>query len=433
MEKRIDITKILRVITMFSLVFFLFACGYSDEAADIGCEGTTDEEFAEQHRDCWQAAVVGAIYRTTGKLTMSMYDKLTQGAMALMMVAFAVWLSFRMLKHISSFTEESPAEVWTEVVKKFFVCLVCGLLASSTSGVLFILNSVIFPVYNAFLELGSAMIGHISAKKEFAMLGTTWKVPFSSDMQMQYDIVCKAGTLGAASLDHGFPAEPQKMMECLTCAISERMNFGIQLGWKVITQVGFMAFICGLVLIFTFWIVKIGFAFYLVDAIFRFAMMVMLLPILIMAYAFKPTSKWARIGFLTIINSAAFMMCIALVMIMIFAATQQVFSEQQAAFESEEVLADVSVPFIMFLLIAFLAVGSLNVAKSVVDQLVGGGGEANFQKRAGKALMGVAKWAGGLAGKAVMNAALANSETLRNIKSGADAAKAKLNSWAGRE
>ena len=195
MEKRIDITKILRVITMFSLVFFLFACGYSDEAADIGCEGTTDEEFAEQHRDCWQAAVVGAIYRTTGKLTMSMYDKLTQGAMALMMVAFAVWLSFRMLKHISSFTEESPAEVWTEVVKKFFVCLVCGLLASSTSGVLFILNSVIFPVYNAFLELGSAMIGHISAKKEFAMLGTTWKVPFSSDMQMQYDIVCKAGTL----------------------------------------------------------------------------------------------------------------------------------------------------------------------------------------------------------------------------------------------
>ena len=435
MEKRIDITKILRVIAMFSLVFFLFACGHSDKTAEIGGEGVSEEAFAEQHRDCWQAAVVGAIYRTTGQLTMSMYNRLTQGAMALMMVAFAVWLAFRMLKHLSSFTEESPAEVWTEVIKKFFVCLVCGILANSTTGVLFVLNSIIFPVYNAFLELGSAMIGHISGKEEFALLGKTWKVPFSSDMQMQYDVVCKVGKLGGASLDQGFPPEPQKMMECLTCAISERMNFGIQLGWRVIGEVGFMAFICGLVLILSFWFVKIGFAFYLVDSIFRFAMMVMILPILIMSYAFKPTSKWARVGFLTIINSAAFMMCIALIMIMIFAATQQVLNEQQVAlaFSNRLALADFSVPMIMLLLIAFLAVGSLNVAKSIVDQLVGGGGEANFQKRAGKALMGLAKWAGGLFGKAAINLALANSEKLRNIKAGADSAKAKLNSWAGRK
>ena len=100
MEKRIDITKILRVIAMFSLVFFLFACGHSDKTAEIGGEGVSEEAFAEQHRDCWQAAVVGAIYRTTGQLTMSMYNRLTQGAMALMMVAFAVWLAFRMLKHL---------------------------------------------------------------------------------------------------------------------------------------------------------------------------------------------------------------------------------------------------------------------------------------------------------------------------------------------
>ena len=437
MEKKIDITKILRVIAMFSLVFFLFACGDTNSTPDLGCEETSEEEFEQQHHECWQAAMLGAIYKTTGKLAMAMYDKLTQGAMALMMVAFAVWLSFRMLKHLSSFTEESPAEVWTEIIKKFFVCLVCGILASSTTGVMFVLNSIIFPVYNAFLELGSAMIGHVSANKEIAIIGTDWSVPipFTKKLQMQYDILCKVGKLGAASLDQGFPAEPQKMMECLTCAISERMNFGIKLGWIVVGQVGVMALVCGVVLIVTFWIVKIGFAFYLVDSIFRFAMMTIMLPLLIMAYAFKPTSKWTKVGFLTIINSAAFMMCIALIMIMIFAATQQVLNEQQVAlaFSNRLALADFSVPMIMLLLIAFLAVGSLGVAKNIVDQLVGGGGEANFQKRAGKALMGVAKWAGGLVGKAAMNAALANSAKLRNIKAGADAIQAKLNSWAGRE
>ena len=33
-----------------------------------------------------------------------------------MMVAFAVWFAFRIMRHVSSFTEESPAEVWTEVM-----------------------------------------------------------------------------------------------------------------------------------------------------------------------------------------------------------------------------------------------------------------------------------------------------------------------------
>ena len=42
MEKKIDITKILRVIAMFSLVFFLFACGHSDKTAEIGGEGVSE-------------------------------------------------------------------------------------------------------------------------------------------------------------------------------------------------------------------------------------------------------------------------------------------------------------------------------------------------------------------------------------------------------
>ena len=390
MEKRIDMTKILRVIAMFSLVFFLFACGDVDKVSTATDSGngdmTSEDAIEEQHRECWQAAVVGTIYKTTGQLTMSMYDKMTQGAMALMMVAFAVWLSFRMLKHMSSFTEESPAEVWTEVIKKFFVCLVCGLLASSTTGVLFVLNSIIFPVYGAFLELGSAMISHVSKYKEISILGTTWDVPFTQKLQMEHDVLCKAGRMGAATLDHGFPAEPQRMMECLTCAINERMNYGIKLGWISMLLPGVMATICGFILVCVFCFVKLGFAFYLVDAIFRFAMMVMILPLLIMSYAFKPTAKWAKSGFLVIVNSAVFMMFIALIMIMIFAATQQVLLEYKDVLLDRFSLSNISVPFIMLLLISFLTVESLGIAQKISKKMVGGIGEANFQKQAGKLL-----------------------------------------------
>lgn len=437
MEKKFDITKILRVVAMFSLVFLLFACGGNDAVTtavnDTEGKPVSEEEMEANTKDCWQAAVIGTIYETTGKLTMSMYNRLTEGAMALMMVAFALWLCFRMMKHVSSFTEESPAEVWTEVSRKFFICFVCGLLASSTEGVLFVLNSIIFPLYNAFLELGSAMIQNVSVQGggSFNYNARVMNIPFSGEVSAQYDIVCKAGVLSKASID-GFPGEPAKMMECLTCAINERLNFGIKLGWIVMLQKGVMAFFCGLILVCVFLFVKLGFAFYLVDAIFRFAMMVMILPILIMAYAFKPTKKWTQVGFMTILNSAAFMMCIAIVMIMIFAATQQVLIEQKEVLEDKGSFADFSVPFIMLLLIAFLTVGSLGVAKSIVDNLVGGGGEANVQKQFAKAVAGIGKavltWVTGGIGRV----ALENSAKLRKMRAGANALKVKMNNWAGR-
>ncbi len=450
MEKKFDITKILRVVAMFSLVFMLFACGGNDEVTtavnDTDGKPVSEEDMEANAKDCWQAAVVGTIYETTGKLTMSMYTRLTEGAMALMMVAFALWLCFRMMKHVSSFTEESPAEVWTEVSRKFFICFACGLLASSTEGVLFVLNSIIFPLYNAFLELGSAMIQNVSgqgssfhynayvpgsiATAVHPALGFIY-IPFKGEVSAQYDIVCKAGVLSKATLD-GFPGEPAKMMECLTCAINERLNFGIKLGWIVMLQKGVMAFFCGLILVAVFLFVKLGFAFYLVDAIFRFAMMVMIMPILIMAYAFKPTRKWTQVGFMTILNSAAFMMCIAIVMIMIFAATQQVLIEQKEVLEDKGSFADFSVPFIMLLLIAFLTVGSLGVARQIADKLIGGGGQANVQKQFAKAVAGIGKavltWVTGGIGRI----ALENSAKLRKMKAGADALKVKMNSWAGR-
>lgn len=453
MEKKFDIIRILRAIAMLSLVLFLFGCGATDSVNDAVQKPDTGEivsedEIEKNNADCWQSAVVGTIYETTGKLTMSMYEKLTEGAMALMMVAFAIWVSFRMLKHLSSFTEESPAEVWTEVSRKFFICFICGLLASSTTGVLFVLNMIIFPVYNAFLELGSTMIQNVSVQGggEFKYGANVFNVPFSGTVTAQYTTVCKADAIGQATLAGGFPNGPQKMMECLTCAINERLNFGVKLGWIVMIQKGVMAFFCGLILVLVFCFVKLGFAFYLVDAIFRFALMVMILPLLIMSYAFKSTKKWAKTGFLTILNSAAFMTAIAIVMIMIFAAIQQTLIEQKEALEDKGSFADFSVPLIILLLIAFLTVGALGVAKSIVDKLVGGGGKANFQAQAGKAAMALAKWGlkyFTLGGSKLLelgaDLAAQKSPTIAKMKDGmaninarVQSTKATMNSWRGK-
>lgn len=435
MKIKFDIKKILKLAAILSVIVLISACGRLGEPTTLSENPTassddkqvSQQEMFDTHKECWQASLVGTIYETTGKLTMQMYGDLSHGAMALMMTAFALWLAWQVMKHVSSFTEESPAELWTEVFKKFFVCFVCGLLATSTEGVLFVLNSIIFPVYNAFLELGSEML-----KQNNGGALSEMDIPLMGTVTMK-DRVCALNGIEKASLS-GFPDGPRAMMECLTCAVNERLNFGIYLGWVTIQQ-GVLAALCGVFLVLSFFIVKLAFAFYVIDAIFRFALVTMMLPLLIMSYAFKSTSKCAKTGFYAILNSGAFMMMIAIIIIMLFSAIQNILSRWKGEFEDVESYNDVGVPLLLMLLMVFLAVGALQVAKTVCDSLVcaGSGGETNMAKQFGTFAAQSAKGLFRRVAMATGNFALANSKFLRNTKAGADNAMARLNHWAGRQ
>ena len=82
--------------------------------------------------------------------------------MALMMVAFAVWLAFRIMRHVEFFYRRISGRSVDRSDEKVFLCFICGMLATSTTGVIWVLNSLIFPIYNAFLELGSEMLGYFA-------------------------------------------------------------------------------------------------------------------------------------------------------------------------------------------------------------------------------------------------------------------------------
>ena len=400
MVKNVDMVRFLKLLFIIPAVVLLFACSATDDKSTAVNQTTDSVEEEARQRECWQAAVIRALYNTAGRVAMNMYGHLTKGAMALMMVAFALWLAFRIMKHVSSFTEESPAEVWTEVMKKFFICFACGWLATSTTGVLWVLNSIVFPVYNAFLELAAEMLRYFgkpdaAGSETFHYSNRMLFIPFTGEVEAKYQGTCAVSHMDPATMD-SFPQAPLQMMECLACAVNERLNFGYKLGWVIITQRGFMALICGLIMMLLFTFIKLGFVFYLVDSIFRFAVMVMLMPILIMAYAFKKTQEWTITGFKTILNSAAFMLCIAVVILIAMAAIQQILLDNREIFENRLrilELADFSKPMLMLMLVGFLLVESMGIAQSIADDLVGGGGKANFQKQFGSAVAKVGKWA----------------------------------------
>lgn len=382
--------------------FMLTACEQDDSiggrsraamAAPVGEDPVSEETMknaSNAHRECWQTGMIDLLYQNMGKIAMGMYAKITDGALPLMMIAFALWTIFRLLKFVGSFTEDSPAEIWNEIVRKLFVCLICGLIASSTTQILWLLNTVVFPIYYAFLELGAAILNSAGDGSNFKA-GSTVLNFFQEKLTLNEPVMCSAPAIGKASIESlSFPDGPRTMMNCMICTVNERLTLGFFLSFKVMDAPGFMSLITGLFILICFTIVKLGFIFYLVDSIFRFTMMAIILPILVMSYAFKQTSSWAKNGFLTIINSAALMMFMAIMMSMALLAMERIITDNSDIFNdnaNEMSFSEFSIPFMCIMLVGFLISSSVNLAQQVTDSLVGGNSDSLFQKRVGTFVM----------------------------------------------
>ena len=403
MFKDVNIKQILRVmLVVLFAAFMLTACEQDDSiggrsraamAAPVGEDPISEETMknaSNAHRECWQTGMIDLLYQNMGKIAMGMYANLTDGALPLMMIAFALWTIFRLLKFVGSFTEDSPAEIWNEIVRKLFVCLICGLIASSTTQILWLLNTVVFPIYYAFLELGAAILNSAGDGSNFKA-GSTVLSFFQEKLTLNEPVMCSAPAIGKASIESlSFPDGPRTMMNCMICTVNERLTLGFFLSFKVMDAPGFMSLITGLFILICFTIVKLGFIFYLVDSIFRFTMMAIILPILIMSYAFKQTSSWAKNGFLTIINSAALMMFMGIMMSMALLAMEKIITDNSDIFNdnaNEMSFSEFSIPFMCIMLVGFLISSSVNLAQQVTDSLVGGNSDSLFQKRVGTFVM----------------------------------------------
>ena len=240
------------------------------------------------------------------------------------------------------------------------------------------------------MELGAAILNSAGDGSNFKA-GSTVLSFFQEKLTLNEPVMCSAPAIGKASIESlSFPDGPRTMMNCMICTVNERLTLGFFLSFKVMDAPGFMSLITGLFILICFTIVKLGFIFYLVDSIFRFTMMAIILPILIMSYAFKQTSSWAKNGFLTIINSAALMMFMGIMMSMALLAMEKIITDNSDIFNdnaNEMSFSEFSIPFMCIMLVGFLISSSVNLAQQVTDSLVGGNSDSLFQKRVGTFVM----------------------------------------------
>ena len=114
----------------------LGACGDGDEelVTKNSCNSveTCEEcrrsgESCTDLRDttCLGCEIFEVIYESVGTNVMKLHTQFSKASMAIVMIGFAIWLMLRILKFASSVNETNVGEVWNEILRKVFVCLIC--------------------------------------------------------------------------------------------------------------------------------------------------------------------------------------------------------------------------------------------------------------------------------------------------------------------
>lgn len=434
MKRWTHITAVLKKLLLIVVaVVMLAACSNTEDAVVIGKVDTKDQ-------DCMSCVILNLMYKAIGENVMLLHGEFTKAAMPIMMVAFSIWLALRLLKFVSSVTETNPGEVWNEILRKAAICLFCGILASSSSGLLYVINFLVFPVYLAFLELGLEILNmsFTSGEQEDFHVFGTFVVVHGIDMSC----TVTGNTFATAS---EFPTAIGQAMECMVRVLSTYLTIGGDIAITVMKQVSnnLTSKIMGIILFLFFWVVKVGFSFYLVDAIFQMGIIILLLPLYILSYAFGPTRAWTKKGFGHVLASSAFMMCFSIITALVLIAMISLIKANPSIFtptDLETNMQDISIGFVCLLLIGFLIYGSMGVSQELTSGLLGTGISANFQRNLKAAIQGIGgAILSGIGFVATFGVSLMAQSNIRMVKNvgkaikNAQALRGKLQELAGRK
>ena len=390
-----SVLKILFIV--FCALFMLSACGMEEGMTVIpnaSQRGENAEQLAEEHRQCWQAGMLRVFYTSISAQISNIYGALTgENLMGIMMLAFSIWMAFKILSHVSTPVPESMGEFWTVVLQKAFLCILCGILASSKGQLLYALNSFIFPIYITILEFASEILQVLNVEnpdlsvpglKLVAEDGSTICLPFEHSINENGCRITNAENI-IFTENSGMPDAPLKMMECLVCSVSNRLDIGYNISYGLLQLGSLLSVIVGFVLLASFVIAQFCFALYLVDSIFRLNMILIIFPFLIMFYPFEQTRKWSITGFKVILNSSVIMLCLVVMVVMAILALENILVTGRAQgfdFALASAYEDFGVVPMALIFTAFLVIKVSGLAVSLADRIIHeGGGDTRFQKK----------------------------------------------------
>ena len=248
------------------------------------------------------------IFNAAQTMATNAYSKLADPIAGVMVLGFAIYIAFLVLKYVSAFTKQDAPKFTNEIFQQAFKVLVAFLLLMNASE---IYTYVIGPVLSAGMEFGGALL--------FAD-GNSYTEWCAVEKNLEDEVARQSETIASGVFPEYLYVKLSCFIRSVQAEISTAQSIGSSLmcvsrnvaaqsiGIGPITIIenaiwDFSMFFQGLLIWILALIISLAFAFYLIDATVRLGIIGALMPFLIACWPFKKTSGYTGKGWEMFLNT----------------------------------------------------------------------------------------------------------------------------------
>ena len=327
-------------------------------ASDPDCVYATVIASYEQ-AGCFFCKPFLVMFNAASRMAKVAYDKLAGAVKIVVIVAFAVWLAFNILKFISSFEIKEPRMLINLLINQSFRVLLVILLLSGP--IESILNMTLDPVFLTGLKIaqlgGGLVVGENPAECNLGDLAVIGSDQGGLSPDLGNGIICTIKSIQDQIMDLFAVARVSWCLAWEATTMFIIPHFGY-----LLTAIVF--FIAALLILFIY-------PFLLVDSILKMAVAISIFPAALGAFAFKSTSQYLQKVWNIFLNAIFTFIFLTLIILIITTIAKQEMNEIITEDIKNGMLANIlwwTVGAAKILFVLFLGWAVLSEAKSFADK-----------------------------------------------------------------
>lgn len=258
-----------------------------------------------ENQSCIFCPMFLTIFNAAQIMATNSYAVLATSISYVMILGFAIYIAFLVLKYVSAFTKQDAPKFTNEIFIQAFKVMFAYILLSNAS---YIYNLAVGPILSAGMEFGSAVLfengsGYVEwCSNELNLNTQAGKMNINDGVLPPYLYVKLDCFIRSVQAEI---ATAQSIGSTLMCVARNAGASSINL---VVTKIenaiwDFSMFFQGLIIWGFSLLIALAFAFYLIDATVRVGILGALMPFLIACWPFKMTSGYTKQGWTMFLNT----------------------------------------------------------------------------------------------------------------------------------
>lgn len=257
-----------------------------------------------ENKTCIFCPLFLTIFNAAQTMATNSYAALAKPIANVMMLGFAIFIAFLVLKYVSAFTKQDAPKFTNEILIQAFKVITAYILLMNAS---FVYEYIVGPVLSAGMEFGSSILfEHGSSYVEWCsveqnLLEQVGKMEINPGLLPQYLYVKLDCFIRSVQAEISKAQSIGSTLMCVARHTASETLIDIK-----IVNIGiwdFSMFFQGLIVWFFAVLISLAFAFYLIDATVRLGIIGALMPFFIASWPFKATSGYTQKGWTMFLNT----------------------------------------------------------------------------------------------------------------------------------